>query len=202
MRIESTGWESLPDGCLIAANHVSWVDVFAINALIPVAFVAKSDVRTWPLIGWLAARNDTLFLRRDSRSHARIVNRVIANTMAKGHHVALFPEGTSTDGSNVRAFHGALFQPAIAAERPVVPIAIRYELPDGARSTAAAYAGDTTMWQSICSIIGTSGLCVRVTVCSPLSSVDVDRKSLVSQTHAAIVHALSEPDKNDLCQAA
>ena len=86
---------------LLVANHVSWVDIFVVNALTPAAFVSKADVRQWPVIGWLAAVNETVFLRRGSRGHARVINEEIAERMRAGRHVALFPEGTTTDGSHV-----------------------------------------------------------------------------------------------------
>ena len=111
----------LPRACLIVSNHISWIDIFAINALLPAAFISKAEVRNWPGIGWLASRNDTVFLRRGSRGHARIVNAEIAALMDAGKVVALFPEGTTTNGSHVQHFHAALLQPAIAARRPIVP---------------------------------------------------------------------------------
>ena len=64
----------LEPGVLLVANHVSWLDIFVINAAVPSAFVSKEEVRRWPVIGWLAEKNDTVFLRRGSRGHARIVN--------------------------------------------------------------------------------------------------------------------------------
>lgn len=191
LRIECRGLAALPPGCLIVANHISWVDVFAINAVAPVAFVAKSEVRGWPFMGWLAARNDTFFLHRDRRSHARVVNGGIAGAMAAGRRVALFPEGTSTDGTQVLAFHGALFQPAVDAGSPVVPVAIGYETADGMPSRAAAYAGEITFWQSIRAIVGTRGLRVRLTFCAPLDGAGADRKALARRAHAAIADVLA-----------
>ena len=111
-------------GALLVANHVSWIDIYVINAALPAAFVSKEEVRHWPLIGWLAAKNDTVFLRRGSRGHARIINQEIAALLNKGRYVAVFPEGTTSDGTHLLYFHAALIQPALAAGRPVLPIAI------------------------------------------------------------------------------
>ena len=110
-------------GALLVANHISWVDIFVINAALPSAFVSKEEVRRWPVIGWLAAKNDTVFLRRGSRGHARIINDQIAGILAQGKHVAVFPEGTTSDGRCLLHFHAALLQPALAAGRPVLPVA-------------------------------------------------------------------------------
>ncbi|HJV92721.1 MAG TPA: 1-acyl-sn-glycerol-3-phosphate acyltransferase, partial [Azonexus sp.] len=65
-------------GALVVANHISWIDIYVINSVLPSAFVSKEEVRHWPLIGWLAAKNDTIFLRRGSRGHARIINQQVA----------------------------------------------------------------------------------------------------------------------------
>ena len=75
-------------GALLVANHISWIDIFVINAALPAAFVSKEEVRHWPVIGWLAAKNDTVFLRRGSRGHARIINEQVAAILDAGKHVA------------------------------------------------------------------------------------------------------------------
>jgi len=110
-----------PSGChLIAANHISWLDAFVIGAVFPCWFVAKSEVRAWPLAGWMAAANDTLFLRRRS---ARAVYRMNADIreLLDSQQAVVFPEGTTTDGSRVPNFFPALFQPATDWAVPVQP---------------------------------------------------------------------------------
>jgi len=100
-------------GSMVVANHVSWLDIFVVNAALPSAFVSKEEVRHWPVMGWLAGINDTIFLKRGSRGHARLINAEIAAVLAQGKHVAVFPEGTTTDGTHVLHFHAALLQPAL-----------------------------------------------------------------------------------------
>jgi 1-acyl-sn-glycerol-3-phosphate acyltransferase len=133
--------EALAPGSLFVANHVSWLDIFALNAVRPMAFVAKSEVRGWPFAGWLTANTDTLFLRRGQRGQTHAINRRIAELLAAGKDVAIFPEGTTTDGSVVLPFHGALLQPAIDGRHPIRPVALAYCDADGRRSAAPAYAG-------------------------------------------------------------
>ena len=179
-----------PAGSMIVANHVSWVDIFALNALTPAAFVSKAEVRQWPLIGWLSRHNDTVFLRRGSRGHARIVNAEIIRLMQSGKPVALFPEGTTTDGSHLLHFHGALLQPAIDAGAPIAGVAIRYCNRDGSLSTAPAYIGDMSLIQCIANIVGSRGLRVRLSCLPPIVDDHGHRKVLNTRLHEAIAAEL------------
>jgi len=179
---------------LLVANHVSWVDIFVVNALTPAAFVSKADVRQWPVIGWLAAVNETVFLRRGSRGHARVINEEIAERMRAGRHVALFPEGTTTDGSHVLHFHAALLQPAILTEHPIQPIALRYRTPEGEFTRAAAYDGDVTMGDSMASIVGTERIIVSLALLPAIDTVGAQRRDVAHAAHAAIADQVcSEP---------
>jgi len=177
---------------LIVANHVSWVDIFVINALTPSAFISKSEVRQWPIIGWLAAVNETVFLRRGSRGHARIINEEIAHCMAGGRHVALFPEGTTTDGSHVQHFHAALLQPAILTGNPIQPVALRYRTPDGAFTRAAAYDGDLSLGECMASIVSSERIVVRVDLLPAIETADAHRREVALRAHRAIEVLVTE----------
>lgn len=173
-------------GALIVANHISWIDIFVINAALPSAFVSKEEVRHWPLIGWLAEKSDTVFLRRGSHGHARIINREIAGILGKGNHVAVFPEGTTTDGTHLLHFHAALIQPALAVGRPVLPLAISYWDADGSRSLAPGYVGDVSLMQCTLAIAGCKGLVARVTTCTALGLAGEDRRQVAVAAREAI----------------
>lgn len=177
----------LSAGSLLVANHVSWLDVFALNAVTPCAFVSKAEVRKWPVIGWLAAHNDTVFLRRGSRGHARIINGEIAALLTRGSTVAVFPEGTTSDGQRVLGFHAALLQPAIAASQPLQPVALRYVDAAGAYSAAPAYCGDMSLLASARQIIAARGLRVQIHVFPAIPThAGSARRELAAQAHAQI----------------
>lgn len=180
-------------GSLMVANHISWLDIFALNAARPVAFVSKAEVRQWPLIGWLSAKTDTVFLMRGSRGHARIVNAQIDALLNADKDVALFPEGTTTDGTHLLHFHAALLQPAVETGRPVQPVALSYHLPDGQRCEAAAYAGDTAMGECVRAILATPRMIVRLRPERPLDSTCLDRRSLAKEARKAIAFSLGLP---------
>lgn len=152
---------------LVALNHVSWLDVFALNAVMPVTFVAKSEIRRWPLVGWLVAGTGTIFIERGNRHAVRHVNQEIRRRLVAGEHIAFFPEGTTSDGDNVLRFHTSLFAVALhedetlAISVPIQPIAIRY-FQHGQRSTIPAYTGDDTLVGSIRKILMHRGLQVEL----------------------------------------
>lgn len=180
-------------GCLIVANHISWLDVFVINAVLPAAFVAKDDIRAWPLFGWLAAKNDTIFLRRGSRGHARQINETVASLLGTGREVAVFPEGTTTDGRSLLHFHAALIQPALAAGRPVLPVALSYWAGDGQRSLAPRYDGDISLGACVSAILHERQLVVRLSTTPLLGCSGEDRKQVAMAARQAIASAAGLP---------
>lgn len=172
---------------MLVANHVSWLDIFVVNALTPVAFVSKAEVRHWPVIGLLAARNETVFLMRGSRGHARIINAEVGRILDSGSNVALFPEGTTTDGSQLLHFHAALLQPAVESGHAVQPLAIRYLDSEGHHSLAPAYTGDTSLLACLMAIVSTRTLIASVAVDKPLlTDGGIHRKEIARQARETI----------------
>jgi len=197
LRLQLNGVPIAP-GAMLVANHISWVDIFVINAVAPSAFVSKAEVRNWPLIGWLAARNDTIFLRRGSRGHARIINAEIATLLDAGRNVAIFPEGTTTDGRHVLHFHAALLQPAIACGHAVQPVALSYHTADGLYSRAPAYDGDLTLGQCLANILAERTLVARVTTAPPIETQNgLDRRSVAQQARESILRSIGCADSVD-----
>lgn len=185
---------TLPPGpALLVANHVSWLDIFVINALAPAAFVCKAEVRNWPLIGWLCARTETVFMSRGSRSAARSAGEVVAARLRQGWQVAVFPEGTTGDGSCLLPFRPALLQGAIDADCWVRPLALRYTDADDTPSTAPAYCGDITLLASLMRIAAMPRLTARLDVLPPLDTRGASRRTLSARAEAAVGYALDRP---------
>ncbi len=181
-----------PHGCLIVANHISWLDIFAINALRPSAFISKAEVRHWPFIGWLSARNDTIFLNRGSRRHARAINEEIDARLNAGRDVAIFPEGRTTDGLRVLDFHAALLQPAIETGRPLLPIAITYVDAAGQPSTAPSFA-DASLPQCFAAILACRTLTARLRPLPIIPTADRSRREVSREAQTAIATRLGFP---------
>ena len=177
---------------MLVANHVSWLDIFAVNAVQPVRFVAKSEIRRWPAIGWLCGKTGTLFIERGRRADAGRVNRLTAEALRTGDVIAVFPEGTTSNGAQVLRFHSALLQPALLADAVVQPVAFRFERFDGSLCVEAAYDGDKSLLRSVCDIISQPRIDARLRLLPPLPAQD-DRRALTNAAHAAIVSRLQPP---------
>lgn len=189
IRVKALG--TPPTRGLLVANHVSWVDIFAINAFATTTFLAKDEVRGWPVIGWLAERVGTLFLERGSRSAAQRARQHLIDKLREDNRIGVFPEGTTSLGGHVLPFHGALFQSAIDAGALVAPVMLRYSDDRNQPTNAAAYVGDTSLWQCVHSIATVKGLTVHVMFLPAIDSAGTDRRHLAHRSHQAISHALA-----------
>ena len=183
---------SVHAGGAVVANHVSWIDVFVLNAVAPCRFVAKSEVRNWPAIGWLSARAGTLYIARHRRTDLVKANATIAGHLAAGERLAIFPEGTSARQGSVLPFHANLFQGIVQAQVATLPVAIAYLGTDGTLSDAADYIGDMSLWDSIVSLLSNGPLIASVTFCQPIEGGRLDRRALAAGSHASVVAALKQ----------
>lgn len=180
---------SLPMG-LIVANHISFLDIFVLNAVAPAAFVSKEEVRHWPLIGWLCAHTDTLFLERGSRNAAQRARENLVTQLRAGKRVALFPEGTTSRGDTVLPFHSALLQSAIDAGCAVTPVVLRYRSETGEPSDAPAYVDEVSLIECMRNIAAAHRLYAEITALEPLTTVAADRRQLSAHAHRLIAHGL------------
>lgn len=178
-------------GAMLAANHVSWLDIFVINAVQPAAFVCKDDVRAWPLIGWMCAKTETIFIQRGNRRAAHRTTLDIEERLKQRQCVAVFPEGTTSDGSGLLSFHSAMLQPATDVGCDVQPVVLRYLDAQGRTSADAAYVGDTSLWQSLQAIAGAKNLTAEAHFLPPMAGSD--RRQLTHQLRTSISAALTSP---------
>ena len=185
VRLEVSGERPRRGGCLIVANHVSWLDVIAISAIYPDAcFVCKLEIASWPLLGWLLKRAGTFFMRRGSAFSAWRAVQAIAPCVRQGARVAVFPEGTTTPGDTLLPFHAALFQSAVNAGCAVQPVALAYS------SSAAAYTGETAFGESLLAVAGADGLSVSVEFPRAFPASGITRREAAQRAREAIVSCL------------
>ncbi|WP_431915534.1 lysophospholipid acyltransferase family protein [Micromonospora wenchangensis] len=183
---------------LLVANHVSWLDVFAVLAVAPARLLAKREVRSWPVLGLLARAGGTVFVDRSRpRDLPRTVARLAA-TLRAGHPVAVFPEGTTWCGvvpsagcRPRRGFRPAVFQAAVDAGTPVVPLRISYRsAATGATTTTAAFLGDDTLWRSVRRVLAARDLVVDVAVTAALHPVPGADRRVLARAAESAVHLL------------
>lgn len=175
---------------MLVANHVSWLDIVALNAVQPSRFVAKSEVRDWPVIGWLAVRVGTLFIRRARRRDTARINDDLVHAMRACDPVAIFPEATTTDGGTVLEFHSSLIQAAVVSGALVCPVAIRYVRADGARCTDAAYCGGKTVWETLVAVAARPGLRAELVFLPPITGAEGGRRGIARAAREVILTSL------------
>jgi len=184
---------------LLVANHVSWLDIAAVHAVAPQArFVSKADVLAWPLLGWLIKNAGTLFIERERKRDALRVLHQVAEALKAGDTVAVFPEGTTGDGTTLLSFHANLLQSAIATGTPVQCVALRYSDPAHRFSPAAQFLGETTLLQSVWRILSASGLQVHVELLPAQGARHADRRALAEYLRSLIhaqLHATAPPSE-------
>jgi 1-acyl-sn-glycerol-3-phosphate acyltransferase len=154
----------------------------AVHAVCPEArFVSKADVQHWPLVNRLVAGAGTLYLEREKRRDAlRVVHRM-AEALEAGDTVAVFPEGTTSDGRGLLPFHANLLQAAIATATPVQPVLLRYADARHAVSPVAEFLGETTLAQSLWRLACGEGLVVHLQVLPAEGSAHADRRALAAR---------------------
>ncbi|GAA3054791.1 lysophospholipid acyltransferase family protein [Actinokineospora globicatena] len=178
-------------GALVATNHISWLDIAAVNAVRPMRAIAKVDIRTWPVLGRVVAAAGTLFIDRERLRTLPGTVTELATTLRAGSLVYFCPEGTTWCGQGIGKFRPALFQAAIDGGVPVRPIALRFHLADGRETTTPAFIGTETIIESIRRVAALRGLVLELTVLDELApGRAANRQELAALTEAAINSAL------------
>jgi len=135
----------MPTSGLLVCNHLSYLDIIVISSLRPCVFVAKRDVKTWPLFGWLASSAGTIFADRTRKLASRAAVDLVLEAIENGVLVVLFPEGTSSDGASVLPFKSALLEPAVGSYCPITAATIDYSLTNGSVADEVCYWRDMTL---------------------------------------------------------
>jgi len=179
----------LAQPALLVANHISWLDIPALAAVAPGVFVAKADVRRWPLLGSLAGLTGTLFLSRYSLAGIRDLLVSLKHRLNAGVGGLVFPEGTSTDGREVKTFFPALFQAAIDNDFPIQAVAIRY-FRAGARDELAPFVGEETFFHHLLRVLSVAETQVYLEYAQPLAGGACTRQLAARLTRSWIERRL------------
>lgn len=197
---------------MFVANHISWSDIHSLNSVIPLRFIAKSDIKSWPVFGYLVRKSNTIFVERGKRQEAGRIVVLTKECLSAGDNVCFFPEGTTTDGTGagghgikgenkldntsglqgapVLAFKSSVLQAAIDAKATIWPVAIRYALSDSSINTQMAYAGETTLVESMQNVLNQKNPSVELHFLTPIQADGQNRRDLTKAAYDVIVARL------------
>ena len=188
IHLKVLGQPVLNGPALMVSNHISWLDISVIHAARHCRFVAKSDIRQWPLIGTLATGSGSLYIERTSRKDALRMVKHMADAMRDGDVVAVFPEGTTSDGRDILPFHANLIQSAILADAPVQPMSLKFiDAATGETSFAPCYIGDDTLIGSIWRTLTSSRIIAVVHFGEPQFANGRDRRAWAQDLRQDII---------------
>jgi 1-acyl-sn-glycerol-3-phosphate acyltransferase len=193
VRLQLRGQPPVSGPTLLVANHLSWLDILVMHAARHCRFVSKADVKHWPLVGTLATGAGTLYIERESRRDAMRVVHHVAESLAAQEIVAVFPEGTTTDGTRLLPFHGNLIQAPIAAQAPVQPVGLSYlDAATGRPSRGPLYIDDDTLVGSLWRTLTADPIVAVVHFGAPQLAQGRDRRTWAADLREAVA-ALRTP---------
>lgn len=176
---------------LFVANHISWLDIPCLAAVLNARFVSKEEVRGWPIFGAMAARTSTLFLKRGYSSVTTRVAEQMTWRLLQKKNLVFFPEGTSSEGDSVLRFHARLFQAAIRARAEVQAVAITYPHAQGV-NPIAPFIGDDNLLHHLWKLLAEPSMDVTLTFCQPLAAAGLQRRMLADQARAQVLAVVEQ----------
>ena len=180
----------LPEpGTLLVSNHISWLDIIVIGQYLPAYFVAKSDILSWPIIGYLSKQGGTIFIRRGDKKHIKATTEKMVWVLKQNSNIIAFPEGTTTKGDEVLNFHASLFQPALLTKSIIQPVALQYQ---GAAKQSAPFVGDDDFIPHLINMLSLGKIEVRVCFLPVIKSAGRDRNSMSVEARDMILEEISK----------
>ena len=177
------------DGALLISNHISWLDIIVIGQYLPVYFVAKSDISSWPIIGYLSRQGGTIFIRRGNKKSIKATTEKMIWVLKQNSNIVAFPEGTTTSGNEVLSFHASLFQPALLTKSVIQPVVIQY---DGAAKHQAPFIGEDDFVRHLIKMLCLDKVEVRLSFLPVIKSLGKDRHTVCAEAREKIYEKISE----------
>ena len=186
VHLRVTGAVQAGSGVMLLLNHISWLDIYVVNAVAPARFVAKSEIGAWPVFGYLARRTGTVFIERGRRHAVHRTIDVLTQLLRTGGRVGVFPEGTSGDGSKLLPFHANLIEAALHAGVDVQPVALSYRNRDGSRCHGVAFVGEMTLLDSMRASLAARPIDVQLDFLAPIDCAGRSRHQVAALARDAI----------------
>ncbi|MDD2659878.1 MAG: lysophospholipid acyltransferase family protein [Methylococcales bacterium] len=190
----------LPEqGAFLVSNHISWLDIIVIGQYLPAYFVAKSDILSWPVIGYLSRQGGTIFIRRGDKKQIKATTEKMVWVLKQNSNIIAFPEGTTTKGDEVLGFHASLFQPALLTRSAIQPVALQYQ---GLAKEHAPFIGDDDFIPHLIKMLSLDKIEVRLSFLPVIKSSGRDRLSVGTEARELISEEISRgiAVKNPDCQ--
>lgn len=165
-RVQDSGLTPGLTGRLIVSNHISFLDIFALNSVLPSAFVAKAEIARWPVFGMIASAVDTVFIERGNRKSLLKTAESMSKALSQGRNLLMFPEGTTSDGKGLKKLHGNLMEGAVRQQAEVIPVVLRYKS-HGQVTTTPAYVGDVGLFECLWKVVTMDDLLLEVHLLAP-----------------------------------
>ncbi|MFN3630314.1 MAG: lysophospholipid acyltransferase family protein [Casimicrobiaceae bacterium] len=178
----------------LVANHVSWADIFALNTVRACHFIAKRELRQWPIVGRLLENVGTVFIDRSDRRETHRLGSIIHDLMAASETVAVFPEGTTSRGDDVLKFHASLLEPVVAVGGEVWVVAIRYLDRHDRWTDAAAYIGEMTLIDSLRALARAGPVTAELRFLEAIDCRGLHRRAVAERAEALVRAAIREPE--------
>lgn len=192
IRVDLINEHMLTSHALIVSNHLSWLDIFLINTAQPSRFIAKDSIRSWPLVGWLATKAGTVYLKRNNARDLRKTFQVLVTHLHDGEHFVFFPEGTSGGSQNrLLAFHSNLFEAAIEAEAPVQPCVLHYVDENNQFHDAIDSEIKLPLMENVMRVLRSDTICAELHVLPAIASGGMQRRKLAQDAYDVIQTTLA-----------
>ncbi|HWD92971.1 MAG TPA: lysophospholipid acyltransferase family protein [Verrucomicrobiae bacterium] len=188
--IQTSG--AVPKNGLLVSNHLSYIDILVLASITPAMFVAKQEVKSWPVFGFFAKLAGTVFVDRERRTRVGQTTDEIQSALDRGALVVLFPEGTSSNGETVLPFKSSLLEPAARQTHSLFASLIQYQLDDGDVGEEVCYWKDMTLVPHLINLLGKRALRASVRF-TQLREGSTDRKVLARQLHSEILRLKEAP---------
>ena len=185
MRLQVTG-EPQPGAVLMAANHISWLDIPVLHGASAMGFVSKAEVENWPVFRYIARTGGTIFHQRGNHDSAAGVNSLMVERLQLGRAVTIFPEGGIQPGAPMRVFHARMFKAAVDVGCPVQPVAVRY-MRDGKVDEAVSFRVGESMAVNFCRQLARPKTVAEVHFLPSISALDQPRRVLAEGARAAVI---------------
>lgn len=177
------------DSALLVSNHISWLDIIVIGQYLPVYFVAKSDISSWPIIGYLSRQGGTIFIRRGNKKSIKATTEKMIWVLKQRSNIVAFPEGTTTSGNEVLGFHASLFQPALLTKSVIQPLVIQYV---GPAKEQAPFIGEEDFVRHLIKMLCLDKIEVRLCFLPLIKSSGKDRHAVSMEAREKICEKISE----------